>query len=408
MSKLTKITALRCSTSLLAIMMLIISGLMMSSCNDDKHQTRYKVVNTDDFGDVPLYASSDCDEVIGYVSSRTNCMIVDEGCYGDGHKTKIIVYGRTAYVADRYVFKKDSQDEDLFIINPLGGTGNMYADKLLTQIKEWQDSDLHYSIDQMWLYGKLILWSIVFFFACIFAFSQISDNDRIEWWMQLIVIATGLILLYYEWQNAIVMGGGYKPMYTESYFNTQSLGWFLNLIVTILLALIYFSCAFIILIVVIFLQQFIVPMICITVTGFGKWASIGNALIFCSIYICGVLALLIGPDSYDTLLIIALVGAVIGIVLGIIGGYQTGNLLAILLIVSPILYLISMVTTYCIFKSILYVASMFGIILLVVGAAGTKSNFQSQDDGSTAVVHDQSGKTVGFIDKEGWHDGVKS
>lgn len=397
--------------SLLLVIALFASAMLMTSCSDDKTVKRYKVVNIDDFGDVPLYAGysnlPEDNEIIGYVPSRTDCELISSGNYGNQHHTQMVfANGVTAYVADRYVFEKtfDGAAEQPDAFDKYYGHSK-YVDKAIDRVRAWQDSDMHYSIDQMWLYGKLALWGVIFTICAVWALSQISSADKAKWWVVLLVAASGLMLMYYEWQNAIVMGGGYEPTYTDEYFNTQSLGWFLNLIVTIILAIIYCILALVVMLVVMLLQQLIVPAICITSTGLSQGTILGNAMIFASIYICTILGLIIGPDSYDTLIIIAAIISAIGIVIGVISGYRSRNYLAILLICAPLLYIISIATTYAVFKAMLYIFGLLASLLFVLGAAGTKSKFQSQDDDSITVVRNQAGQTVGHIDKEGWHDG---
>lgn len=318
----------------------------------------------------------------------------------------VFANGVTAYVADRYVFEKtfDGTVDQPDAFDKYYGHSK-YVDKAIDRVRAWQDSDMHYSIDQMWLYGKLALWAVIFIICTFFAIVQMSSADKAKWWVVLLVTVSGLMLMYYEWQNAIVMGGGYEPTYTDEYFNTQSLGWFLNLIVTIILAIIYFIIALAVMLAVMLLQQLIVPTICLASTGFSQGSVIGNAMILVSVYICTILALIIGPDSYDTLILIATVISAIGIVIGVISGYRSGNYLAILLVGAPLLYIISIATTYFIFKALFYIFGVLATLLCVIGVASTKSKFQSQDDETTTVIIDQAGQTEGYVDKNGWHNG---
>lgn len=456
----------------------------LMSCDDDETITRYKVVNTDDFGEVPIYASSDNETIIGYVSSRTDCELVSDGTYGDGHRTKMAFFdGKAGYVPDRYVFKKEyegkMEDQIFLCIDPYAKNGdfvniysspnkkkkhllqtitnqtlidsimsydnNMYhirlrsgeeayiesdyisrttrrvwvpepdaldkyighnkwIDSFISFVREQQDTDLHYSINMRWLYVKLAIWGLVFCITAFIAFSQFADSKKVPWWGIILLSVAGIALLYYEWQYSIVMGDGYEIAYESDWGNTQSLGLFLNLIILIIGGILFFAVAISVLFVIIILQQLIVPVLSVAYTGISDGSTIGNIIIFVAIYVGVILGFLIGPASYNYLIVIVSVLVVCGLIISLISGYKTGNYFSILILLAPILYVISIATTYFIAKAIIYCAAILGTIFLFILALGQGSKFQSQDDGSVTVVKNQAGQTIGYEDKDGWHN----
>lgn len=279
-------------------------------------------------------------------------------------------------------------------------------DKIIETVESLQDSDTHYSTSKGWLKFKICLIALLFAGALFISISKSPDGGAsFKWYFTALAVILGVALVYYEFVNAIIMGDGFMPTFSSlEQLNSQSLGWVLNLLITIIGGILYFIMAVIVLIAAIVIQQLIAPAIGVSVTGASHASLVCNIATMAIFYIGFIVGWLAGPQYYTVCAWVSVGCAYIPIVISIIIGYRHRNYFAILALALPFVYAISLCTTYFIAKSLIFIAGALAVIFFAVGAAGNRSKFQSQGSGRSFGVRNQAGQTIGIIDNDGWHD----
>lgn len=392
------------------VLMTVVASLVLSSCSDDGNEVKlYKLYNIDTGKDVPVYTSynNHHGEEAQYVPSRSDCTTVNASESEDEATTAIKLAGRTdtLYVQGKYLFAKTvdgpSKIEEMY-------GKNRYMDMILDKVRQLQDSHLHYTSSPFMLKIKLGVVFLLFFIAAIYmigGFEEANGKDddaativdnRTEWYKCLPAMLLGMLLIYYEFVDVIVMGDGYFRAIESgpAFLDFKSLGWFLNLVLTLVIGLIYLIFAVLVSLLLMFLQVIVVPIIGVSMTGLSRNSLIGN-VILCILAISGFgTGYLTGSD---TILFITL--AVCGCcVLALIwAGYSTGYYQAILALLLPLMYIVTLVSIGFLAKFFISVSLILAVFLLVLGVMGTSSKFQSQGSGdgsagtADSTIYDDSG-----------------
>lgn len=274
-------------------------------------------------------------------------------------------------------------------------------DEILDYVEQLQDSDQHYITTTFSAKMKIAIAGILFIISVILFFNDFKEGKNAKWYYSLAVIIFGAALIYYEFVLNVVLGDGYFPAFDHSIFEALDFGWFLNLILGVLVFILYAIFIFAMGIVLVVFQQFITPIIGIAATGTSDKSLVANTVTALLLYTGTIVALIAGVEYYTTIACVTLALSLISIIYSIFIGYSTGNYMSFAALGLPFAFGVSILTTYFIGAYMLYIMEILLIIFVCVGAAGSKSKFQSQDSGKEYRVVGQDGQTKAYLDENG-------
>lgn len=270
-------------------------ALLLTGCSDDE-KSYYLLYNTDTGEEIQLYYSADTSKVATTVPSRTHCELDN---YEAGEGVAAITYGyQTFYINRAYLFKKEVAGE--WKHNPYGEdsdfipkqtrfekikkAGSQRLERLFEQIEALQDSHFHYNRSSLWAKAGVLLFALIFLWLL-----SKSNNRKYA----LLAFLAGLVILYFEFIDCVVLGGGYLPIeQTSSWDLTGFWGFFVGLALLVVV--------FVVVVFIFIAQVVFMPWMGHLLTGGTNVVlHVCNYLITCAMYIGAGLAILLKPESFE-------------------------------------------------------------------------------------------------------------
>ena len=200
-------------------------------------ETSYIVYNHDnDGGQVPLYTTPDIENAkpFKFIDSKTECALievksakgvhqiglgkVDYDIIGGKHKAEEMLYVKSDYVRERIKKYWTSLMRGSYFID---GFKVIYQNcpspavkKAYETIHEWQESKFHYRWTNLTALGGLIGSFFIFFIALGIA---MVNESKLKPIFAFLAFLTGLIFLFFQFVNFIILGGGYVPFIDFNY-----------------------------------------------------------------------------------------------------------------------------------------------------------------------------------------------
>lgn len=383
--------------------------LMLIGCSDDE-KSYYLLYNTDSGEEVQLYYSADTSRVAITVPSRTHCKL---DSYEAGEGVATITYGyQTFYINRAYLFKKEVKGE--WKRNPYGDdsnftpkqtrfekikkAGSQRLERLCKKIEELQDSHFHYNRSSLWSKAGILLFALIFLW--------LLSKSNVEEGIQppnrkyaLLAFLAGLVILYFEFIDCVVLGGGYVPIeQTSSWDLTGFWGFFVGLALLVVVFLV---------VVFIFIAQVVfMPWMGHLLTGGTNVVlRVCNFLIICAMYTGAALAILLKPESFESVCIICLSLASVVALFAACYGVIKREWNALLFLLLPPLYLISIAAIYTLIGPLILVIEVMLVLLYFAFALSLKSSSRkkAEDDSGSAscsgsepgnIAYDQNGSQL--------------